>query len=52
MLVLTSRQIFKVVMQPDTVGNRLKEVQDASQDFARFGEAAAIACPCDKTDTA
>ncbi|KAH7382871.1 pre-rRNA processing nucleolar protein-like protein Sik1 [Cadophora sp. MPI-SDFR-AT-0126] len=30
--------IFEVVHQADTVGNRLKEVQDASQDLAKFGK--------------
>jgi nucleolar protein 56 len=30
--------IFQVVHQADTVGNRLKEVQDASQDLAKFGK--------------
>ena len=30
-------QIFKVVMQADTVGNRLKEVQEKAQDLAHFG---------------
>ena len=30
--------IFQVVHQPDTIGNRLKEVQDASQDLAKFGK--------------
>lgn len=30
--------IFKVVHQPDTVGNRLKEVQDASLDLSKFGK--------------
>lgn len=30
--------IFQVVHQPDSVGNRLKEVQDASQDLAKFGK--------------
>ena len=30
-------QIFKVVMQADTVGNRLKEVQTKAQDLAHFG---------------
>ena len=30
-------QIFKVVMQADTVGNRLKEVQEKVQDLAHFG---------------
>ncbi|KAF2751836.1 Nop domain-containing protein [Sporormia fimetaria CBS 119925] len=30
--------IFKVVHQPDTIGNRLKEVQNAVQDLATFGK--------------
>jgi nucleolar protein 56 len=30
--------LFKVVHQADTVGNRLKEVQDGVQDLARFGK--------------
>jgi nucleolar protein 56 len=30
--------IFKVSHQPDTVGNRLKEVQDSVQDLSRFGK--------------
>jgi nucleolar protein 56 len=30
--------IFKVTHQPDTIGNRLKEVQDGAQDLARFGK--------------
>lgn len=30
--------IFQVVHQVDTVGNRLKEVQDASKDLAKFGK--------------
>ncbi|KAF2121863.1 nucleolar protein 5A [Lophiotrema nucula] len=30
--------VFKVVIQPDTIGNRLKEVQEAAQDLARFGK--------------
>jgi nucleolar protein 56 len=30
--------ILQVVHQADTIGNRLKEVQDASQDLARFGK--------------
>lgn len=30
--------IFEVVHQADTVGNRLKEVQDAAQDLAKFGK--------------
>lgn len=29
---------FQVVHQADTVGNRLKEVQDAGQDLAKFGK--------------
>jgi nucleolar protein 56 len=30
--------IFKVVHQADTVGNRLKEVQNNMQDLAKFGK--------------
>ena len=30
--------IFKVTHQADTVGNRLKEVQDGVQDLAKFGK--------------
>ncbi|KAL6721151.1 Nucleolar protein 56 [Lecanora helva] len=30
--------IFQVIHQPDTVGNRLKEVQDAVQDLGKFGK--------------
>ncbi|KAK4947294.1 Nucleolar protein 56 [Elasticomyces elasticus] len=30
--------IFKVAHQADTVGNRLKEVQDSVQDLSRFGK--------------
>lgn len=30
--------VFKVVNSPDTIGNRLKEVQDAVQDLAKFGK--------------
>lgn len=30
--------IFQVVSQPETIGNRLKEVQDAAQDLAKFGK--------------
>ncbi|RKF76259.1 Nucleolar protein 56 [Golovinomyces cichoracearum] len=30
--------IFQVVSQPETIGNRSKEVQDASQDLAKFGK--------------
>ncbi|KAI9822331.1 MAG: snoRNP complex protein nop56 [Pycnora praestabilis] len=30
--------IFQVVLQADTIGNRLKEVQDGAQDLARFGK--------------
>ncbi|KAH6677402.1 hypothetical protein B0J14DRAFT_636101 [Halenospora varia] len=30
--------VFQVVHQADTVGNRLKEVQDAGQDLAKFGK--------------
>ncbi|RPA95012.1 ribosome biogenesis protein Nop56p/Sik1p [Choiromyces venosus 120613-1] len=30
--------LYQVVQQPDTIGNRLKEVQEATQDLARFGK--------------
>jgi hypothetical protein len=30
--------IFQVVHQADTIGSRLKEVQDAAQDLAKFGK--------------
>jgi nucleolar protein 56 len=30
--------IFQVIHQADAIGNRLKEVQDASQDLAKFGK--------------
>jgi nucleolar protein 56 len=30
--------IFKVVHKADTVGNRLKEVQESVQDLSRFGK--------------
>lgn len=30
--------IFKVVLQQDTVGLHLKEVQKAGQDLAKFGK--------------
>ncbi len=30
--------IFQVVHQPETIGNRLKEVQEAGQDLAKFGK--------------
>jgi nucleolar protein 56 len=30
--------VFKVVHQSDTVGNRLKEVQDSMLDVAKFGK--------------
>lgn len=30
--------LFKVVHQPESIGNRLKEVQDAAQDLAKFGK--------------
>jgi nucleolar protein 56 len=31
-------QVFKVVLQPDTIGNRLAEVQKAVQDLDKFGK--------------
>ncbi|KAI4119990.1 MAG: hypothetical protein LQ345_000249 [Seirophora villosa] len=30
--------IFQIIHQPDTIGNRLKEVQDSVQDLAKFGK--------------
>lgn len=30
--------VFKTVHQVDTVGNRLKEVQESVQNFAKFGK--------------
>ena len=30
-------KVFKVTMQADTIGNRLKEVQDKVQNLATFG---------------
>jgi nucleolar protein 56 len=30
--------LYKVAQQADTVGNRLKEVQDSVQDLAKFGK--------------
>ncbi|KAH0556361.1 snoRNP complex protein nop56 [Trichoglossum hirsutum] len=30
--------IFQLVHQPDTIGNRLREVQHASQDLSKFGK--------------
>lgn len=30
--------LFKVIHKPDSVGNRLKEVQAANQDLAKFGK--------------
>lgn len=30
--------LFQVVLQPETIGNRLKEVQEAAQDLSRFGK--------------
>lgn len=30
--------LFKVVHQVDTIGNRMKEVQDSIQDLAKFGK--------------
>lgn len=50
-ILLTVRQIFKVVMQPDSIGNRLEEVQKKAQDLAHFGTAIDVAklipCICD-----
>lgn len=30
--------IFHVELQPETIGSRLKEVQDAGQDLSKFGK--------------
>lgn len=30
--------LFKVAHQADTVGNRLKEVQEATKDLGKFGK--------------
>lgn len=30
--------LFKVVHQPESVGNKLKEVQDGVRDLAKFGK--------------
>lgn len=30
--------LFKVVHQVDTIGNKLKEVQDSVQELAKFGK--------------
>ena len=30
--------LFQVVIQPETVGNRLKEVQESVKDLAKFGK--------------
>lgn len=30
--------IFQVVLQPETIGNRLKEVQDCVKDLSKFGK--------------
>lgn len=34
----TGYALVKITLQSDVVGNRLKEVQDASQDLAKFGK--------------
>lgn len=31
------RQVFKIAINADTIGNRLKEVQDGSTNLAKFG---------------
>jgi nucleolar protein 56 len=31
-------QVFKVILQPDTIGSRLQEVQKAVQDLDKFGK--------------
>lgn len=30
--------LYQVVQQADTIGNRLKEVQDAANDLSKFGK--------------
>lgn len=35
--------LFKSAHQADTVGNRLKEVQEAMQDLAKFGKMVELA---------
>lgn len=30
--------LYQVINQADTIGNRLKEVQEAAQDLAKFGK--------------
>ena len=30
--------LFQVVIQPETIGNRLKEVQESVKDLAKFGK--------------
>lgn len=30
--------LYQVILQPETIGNRLKEVQEAAQDLSRFGK--------------
>lgn len=30
--------VFQVVHQPETIGSRLKEVEAATQDLAKFGK--------------
>jgi nucleolar protein 56 len=37
-LLTRNAQVFKVVLQPDTIGNRLSEVQKAVQDLDKFGK--------------
>jgi nucleolar protein 56 len=37
-LLTRDAQVFKVVLQPDTIGNRLAEVQKAVQDLDKFGK--------------
>ncbi|KAK9458018.1 hypothetical protein V1511DRAFT_491492 [Dipodascopsis uninucleata] len=34
----TGYALFEVVLQPETIGSRLKEVQEASTDLAKFGK--------------
>lgn len=30
--------LYQVIQQPDTIGNRLKEVQEAANDLSKFGK--------------
>jgi hypothetical protein len=37
-LLTRHMQVFKVILQPDTIGSRLQEVQKAVQDLDKFGK--------------